>query len=135
MKPLIPTSIAALGLAACASNAAQQQAAQMPPPPQLVSVASEVRTTAPASQTNSLWTTNSDSLLSMRRAKAVGDLLTVIVEMDDRASMQNSLSRNRGTNADFNLDALFARSCGQFPAKRGEPLTRHRLQPQSGTDW
>lgn len=107
MKPLISTSIAALGLAACASSPGQQQAAQMPPPPQLVSVASEVRTTAPATETNSLWTTNSDSLLSMRRAKAVGDLLTVIVEMDDRASMQNSLQRNRGTNADFNVNALF----------------------------
>ncbi|MEQ9316092.1 MAG: flagellar basal body L-ring protein FlgH [Henriciella sp.] len=54
-----------------------------------------------------MWTTSANSLLSMRRAKAVGDLLTVIVEMDDRASMQNSLQRQRGTNADFNIDALF----------------------------
>ncbi|MGB3625015.1 MAG: flagellar basal body L-ring protein FlgH, partial [Henriciella sp.] len=106
MKTLISTSLIALGLTACAS-APDQQVAAMPQPPQLVPVATEVQTTAPASETNSLWTTSANSLLSMRRAKAVGDLLTVIVEMDDRASMQNSLSRNRGTNADFNVNALF----------------------------
>lgn len=107
MKTVISTSLVALSLAACASSPQQQQIAAMPQPPQLAPVATEVQTTAPPSETNSLWTTSANSLLSMRRAKAVGDLLTVIVEMDDRASMQNSLQRQRGTNGDFNVNALF----------------------------
>lgn len=60
-----------------------------------------------AAQSPSLWETAPSALLSMRRAKEVGDLLTVIVEMDDRASLESSLSRRQGTEEDFNVDALF----------------------------
>lgn len=55
----------------------------------------------------SLWSTSPNALLSMRRAKEVGDLLTVIVEMNDRASLQSSLSRSRDANEELNVDALF----------------------------
>ncbi len=54
----------------------------------------------------SLWTTAPNALLGMRRAKDVGDLLTVVVDMNDQASLQTSLSRNRTTNEQFNLGAL-----------------------------
>lgn len=54
----------------------------------------------------SLWTTAPNALLGMRRAKDVGDLLTVVVDMNDQASMQSSLSRNRQTNEQFNIAAL-----------------------------
>lgn len=54
----------------------------------------------------SLWTTAPNALLGMRRAKDVGDLLTVTVDMNDQASLQTSLSRNRTTNEQFNLGAL-----------------------------
>ncbi|MEM7329976.1 MAG: flagellar basal body L-ring protein FlgH [Pseudomonadota bacterium] len=54
----------------------------------------------------SLWTTAPNALLGMRRAKDVGDLLTVVVDMNDQASLQTSLSRNRSTNEQFNLGAL-----------------------------
>ena len=106
MKPVITTSLLTLAIAGCAS-APQQQATQLPPPPAPTLVASEFEAEPAGTETNSLWTASANSLLSMRRAKAVGDLLTVVVEMDDKASMQNSLSRNRGTNGDFNVDALF----------------------------
>lgn len=55
----------------------------------------------------SLWATTPNALLSMRRAKEVGDLLTVVVEMNDKASLQNSLSRSRSQSEDLNVDALF----------------------------
>ena len=54
----------------------------------------------------SLWTTAPNALLGMRRAKDVGDLLTVVVDMNDQASLQTSLSRNRSTNEQLNLGAL-----------------------------
>lgn len=60
----------------------------------------------PSSETASLWDTSAESLLSMRRAKNVGDLLTVVVEMNDQASLQNSLSRSRNSNENANVNAL-----------------------------
>ncbi len=62
---------------------------------------------APDVQSASLWETAPTALLSMRRAKEVGDLLTVIVEMNDQASLQSSLSRSRDSEDDFSVDALF----------------------------
>lgn len=59
-----------------------------------------------AATSASLWTTAPNALLGMRRAKDVGDLLTVTVDMNDQASMQTSLSRNRQTNEQFNIGAL-----------------------------
>jgi len=65
---------------------------------------SEPQSTA---QNASLWETSPDALLSMRRAKDIGDLLTVLVEMDDEASLQNSLSRNRTSTDELSIGALF----------------------------
>ncbi len=54
----------------------------------------------------SLWATSSDSLLSMRRAKDIGDLLTVLVEMNDQASLQSSLSRTRDSSEDMEVNSF-----------------------------
>lgn len=54
----------------------------------------------------SLWATSSDSLLSMRRAKDVGDLLTVLVEMNDQASLQSSLTRTRDSSEDMQVESF-----------------------------
>ncbi|WP_233355767.1 flagellar basal body L-ring protein FlgH [Henriciella litoralis] len=106
MKYLIPASLFALTLAAC-SSMPQMQQVELPEPPAPTPTYAAAPPAPLVNENNSLWTTSATSLLSMRRAKAVGDLLTVIVEMDDRASMKNSLQRTRGTNQEFNLDALF----------------------------
>jgi flagellar L-ring protein FlgH len=58
-------------------------------------------------ETASIWSTSPNALLSMRRAKQVGDLLTVVVEMNDKASLQNSLTRSRSQSEDYSVDALF----------------------------
>ncbi len=55
----------------------------------------------------SLWATSPNALLSMRRAKAIGDLLTVVVEIDDKASLKSSLSRSRDSSEDIGIDAFF----------------------------
>lgn len=102
------TGLVAVSLTACASGA--------PDAPSTV-VATEAPTywgqteaaynKTPQHSNASLWTTAPNALLGMRRAKDVGDLLTVTVDMNDQASMQSSLSRNRQTNEQFNLGALF----------------------------
>lgn len=108
MKHILPLPVLALA-AACASTQAPAPAQ----PPALVSHQSFQGFGAPVfdaehrAESASLWETTPTALLSMRRAKEVGDLLTVVVEMNDRASMQNSLSRSRSANEDMSLDAFF----------------------------
>jgi len=106
MKTTLTLTAAAFGIAACASVPSPDAEFDMTAPAVM-----PVMHQPPAEQVGvddaSLWTTSPNALLSMRRAKAVGDLLTVVVEMDDRASLQSSLSRNRNSSADLNVDALF----------------------------
>jgi flagellar L-ring protein precursor FlgH len=105
----ISAGLVALSLTACASGGGAQ-APQITESQQVptfwgqteAAYASDKRSTSA-----SLWTTAPNALLGMRRAKDVGDLLTVSVDMNDQASMQTSLSRNRQTNEQFNLGALF----------------------------
>lgn len=106
MKPVITVSIAAMGLTACASAPQQPQAAQLPPAPTMTVMAKPEPPESYADK-NSLWTTSPTALLGMRRAKEVGDLLTVVVEMNDQASLQSSLSRSRDSSSEMNVDALF----------------------------
>lgn len=108
MKTTMATGLIAVSLGACASSGSKAA-------PQIVDVqqptywgATEAAYATPQETSSaSLWTTAPNALLGMRRAKDVGDLLTVTVDMNDQASLQTSLSRNRATNEQFNLGALF----------------------------
>lgn len=51
--------------------------------------------TTPLGAPASLWSGNRDSLLGDRRAAAHGDILTVVIEIDDSASISNSTGRSR----------------------------------------
>ncbi len=101
------TGMIALTVSACASGATQ--VAEQPAPTEQPAFWAE-REAVPQVKTAanpSLWTTAPNALLGMRRAKDVGDLLTVVVDMNDQANVQTSLTRNRSTNEQFTLGALF----------------------------
>ena len=51
--------------------------------------------TATAGDGSSLWTAGTDSLFGDRRASRRGDILTVVIEIDDSASISNSTGRSR----------------------------------------
>ncbi|KGJ06622.1 flagellar L-ring protein FlgH [Paracoccus halophilus] len=51
-----------------------------------------------ASSTASLWSTSQSSLVVDRRASARGDILTVVIEIDDKAEIQNSSGRTRSSS-------------------------------------
>lgn len=54
---------------------------------------------ASLTQTNSeasLWRAGRTSLLGNQRAQQVGDIVTVVIEIDERAEISNSTSRSRG---------------------------------------
>ena len=55
----------------------------------------------------SLWSGGQQSLLGDRRAMKRGDILTVVIEIDDRAEISNSTSRSRSGSESFGLPELF----------------------------
>ncbi len=55
----------------------------------------------------SLWSRSQSSLLGDRRALARGDILTVSIEIDEKAEFSNSSDRSRSGNEDLGLSNLF----------------------------
>jgi flagellar L-ring protein FlgH len=55
----------------------------------------------------SLWTGDRGSLLGDRRAMERGDILTVVIEIDDSAEISNSSDRSRDSSQDLAVPQLF----------------------------
>ncbi len=55
----------------------------------------------------SLWSAGERSLLGDRRASRRGDILTVLIEIDDRAEMSNTSSTNRTGDQNLSIGAFF----------------------------
>jgi flagellar L-ring protein FlgH len=55
----------------------------------------------------SLWTGDRGSLLGDRRAVARGDILTVVIEIDDSAQITNQTDRQRSGEEELGIQALF----------------------------
>ena len=55
----------------------------------------------------SLWTAGQQSLLGDRRAMKRGDILTVVIEIDDEAEISNSTSRSRSGSESLGIPQLF----------------------------
>jgi flagellar L-ring protein FlgH len=55
----------------------------------------------------SLWTASQRSLLGDRRATRPGDILTVVIEIDDRAEITNSSQRGRSGSQSMGVPQLF----------------------------
>lgn len=60
-----------------------------------------------ASDASSLWTADTGSLLGDRRAARRGDILTVVIEIDDRAEITNSTDRSRTASDKAGIGSLF----------------------------
>ena len=105
MKHFFSTALLASAVTACASAPTQQV---IEPVPQYAGpwAGTGIDMDTLGEPNPSLWATSPNALLAMRRAKAVGDLLTVLVEMDDEASLKSSLSRSQGSSEDMSIDAL-----------------------------
>lgn len=54
----------------------------------------------------SLWTSGRDSLLGNQRAERPGDILTVVIEIDDKAEISNSTSRSRSGSENLSVPNL-----------------------------
>ncbi len=56
---------------------------------------------------SSLWTQHTGSLLGDRRAARRGDILTVVIEINDRAEISNSTDRSRSSSERMGIPSLF----------------------------
>ena len=54
----------------------------------------------------SLWRSGPTSLFGDRRARAVGDILTVVIEIDDKATISNETTRSRSGDESVKVGAL-----------------------------
>lgn len=61
---------------------------------------------APA-RVNSLWQTGARAFFKDQRASRIGDILTVTVNMDDKANISNTTTRSRTTKEQMNAGHLF----------------------------
>lgn len=55
----------------------------------------------------SLWSKERTSLLGDRRALTKGDILTVVIEIDDKAEISNKTNRTRSAGQDLQITELF----------------------------
>lgn len=58
-------------------------------------------------QANSLWRSGARGFFKDQRASRVGDILTVVIAIDDDAEVDNQTKRTRDTNEDASIGALF----------------------------
>jgi flagellar L-ring protein precursor FlgH len=59
-----------------------------------------------AYQQGSLWNTSPDGLLGDKRARTLGDILTVTIEIDDKAEMRNSTKSDREGSVEGSVGAF-----------------------------
>ncbi|MEO0999210.1 MAG: flagellar basal body L-ring protein FlgH [Pseudomonadota bacterium] len=115
---LAVAALAALGLSACTrleqvgqapgfSQPGQPQQAIPAPAPQRVALAVPRRPPLPEDHSAaSLWRSGPESLFGDRRARVLGDILTVVIEIDDQASISNATARARSGSEALNVPAL-----------------------------
>ena len=65
------------------------------------------RTQAVVHQPNSLWRSGSRAFFKDQRAAKVGDILTVLIEIDDKAEISNKSTRSRDNTEDASANAFF----------------------------
>ncbi|MBL4854220.1 MAG: flagellar basal body L-ring protein FlgH [Robiginitomaculum sp.] len=61
----------------------------------------------PASQMTSLWSSSPKSLFGDRRASQLGDILTVEIDIDDEAQLQNTVTTDYSTQKNLEISSFF----------------------------
>jgi len=56
---------------------------------------------------NSLWGTDRQTFFKDQRASAIGDILTVLIEIDDEADIENTTERKRSGSEDMGVSGMF----------------------------
>lgn len=65
-----------------------------------------VATSQPKETAASLWRSGPESLFGDRRAREFGDIVTVVIEIDEEAEIRNRTNRTRSSSDDLSVPAL-----------------------------
>jgi len=115
MKKTITTGagLAALMLGGCAGLGDAVAPPQMTPIQNPATIAGSQRVSMPlpvpvveAAAPNSLWRTGARSFFDDQRASKIGDILTVNIEIQDSAQLNNTTARSRTSNTEAGIEAL-----------------------------
>lgn len=105
--------LCALALGGCARFNEVGKAPSFKPPQNGNEHSAMMRVPVPQSDENqrapseaSLWRAGRTSLLGNQRAQQVGDIVTVVIEIDERAEISNSTSRSRSGSEDLSIPQL-----------------------------
>lgn len=112
-QPPPMTSIGAAMPGAGAIVTAQRAAIAVPP----------IQPARFAYQQASLWNTDPTNLLADRRARNLGDLLTVMIEIDEEAEFRNTTQRSRGGSESVNVDEFFGIGASKYLPRELEGLS------------
>lgn len=133
--------------AVAAPGAAYRAAQHAMAPPQLDAVASPAGLTGNGQQSipqpapvsyeaphaNSLWRTGSRSFFNDHRATSIGDILTVNIEIDDKAELSNSSNRSRQGSTSAGVSHFFGleNTLGRVFPQGFDPSTMVEADSQS----
>ena len=95
---ILAAAVSALSLGACSTITETVKGPELAPigyPAALVPVEQAYLPTPTPASANSLWRTGARSFFGDQRARRVGDILTVNIDINDRAQTQNSTQRAR----------------------------------------
>ncbi|WP_371682031.1 flagellar basal body L-ring protein FlgH [Microvirga sp. 17 mud 1-3] len=110
MMRYISLSVIALSLGACASSELGREPAMTPVGYGLTVAREPVPTVfGAAARTShySLWTQNSADLFQDPRAKKVGDVITVSIQINDKAQFDNASDRSRSSKINLGFGAKY----------------------------
>ena len=118
MKRLLPALVAAI-LSACNGQLdhlgrppsmtppGTSDMAVAPPAPERIALIPPPPPPPDTAMTASLWQSGSVSLFGDRRARRRGDIVTVVVEIDDEAEISNQTTRSRNGEDSVSIGALY----------------------------
>jgi len=110
ISPPAILALAALSLSACASVNEAVNGPQLQPmayPAQLVPAQQTYAPAMTSASPNSLWRTGAKAFFKDQRARHVGDILTVTIDIDDKAQTQNTSSHSRDNSYSGSLPSVF----------------------------
>jgi flagellar L-ring protein precursor FlgH len=98
MRPALAVLILLAPLAACSTVSEAVKGPQLAPvgyPAQLAPMTQQIAAPPQAASANSLWRTGARTFFNDQRASKVGDILTVLIEIDDSATTKNQTASSR----------------------------------------
>jgi len=107
---ILAAAASALSLGACSTALEAVRGPELAPigyPAALVPVEQAYLPAPTPASANSLWRTGSRSFFGDQRARRVGDILTINIDINDRAQTQNSTQRARTNSASGGVTNFF----------------------------